>query len=162
MNAQPAGGIVTVGSAGAGFCTFPRRDRASAIDRKIVAMSKILGIFLASSIAFNAYQWDLYRPWNGTAGFELVTKQRTPFEYSHHWRMHHRDFDYKVDNAPSLAEARARLVETITHTYGYRLPQWWELSRWYENVPPDFREEVEKAESRKLLARMDKPSTNGR
>jgi hypothetical protein len=114
-------------------------------------MNKFLPGALVVSVAFNVYQWDLYRPWPGTAGSEHMTDQWTPFRYRHHWRMHHRDFDYLVDNAPSVDAARAELVRTITQEDGYRLPHWWELSRWYENITPDFRDEVEKAQAPAMM-----------
>jgi hypothetical protein len=152
MIAQLAGGVVTAGSAGGRFsrmAILSGRDRASKNDRKITGMTKLLLSLLTLSLAFNAYQWDLNRPWNGTSGFEHMTDKLTPFQYSHRWRMHHQDFSYKVDDAPSMDEARARMVQTMIREFGYRLPKWWELSRRYEIITEDFREEVELAEGRK-------------
>jgi hypothetical protein len=150
MIAQLAGGLVTAGSAGGWLSdSCSSRDRASQNDRKIDRMSKTLLILLGLSLGFNVYQWDLYRPWHGTAGFERMTDQQTLFRDSHRWRMHHRDFSYTVDNAPSLEAAQAELVKVMVQEYGYRLPHWWELSRWYENLTPDFRDEVEQAEARR-------------
>jgi hypothetical protein len=70
------------------------------------------------------------------------------FKAEHSWREYHRDRSYRVVSAPSYEAAEEELARIIFER-GYRLPRWWEVNRWDENIPKSFRKRMERLEASK-------------
>jgi hypothetical protein len=91
--------------------------------------------------------WDRHLAFsNGRAyGIRMGGPENT-FEYEHEWRQNHRGMSAEAAFAPS-EEAAEDAVARQMLKMGYKLPKWWEVIRWDEKIPAEFRQRIERMEA---------------